>query len=114
MNGAVPTTFTHSCGLLGVALGLRVLDLFAEVPANTWFCHCSHIPVSVGPAQPYTSICMGCLPLACLLIRSTETSQKVNQLIIIMLQKAPKLQTKEIFLRPEKVEDLQTTDACID
>lgn len=31
-----------------------------------------------------------------------------------MLQKAPKLQTKEIFLRPEKVEDLQTTDACID
>lgn len=39
---------------------------------------------------------------------------QVNQLIIIMLQKAPKLQTKEIFLRPEKVEDLQTTDAYID
>lgn len=31
-----------------------------------------------------------------------------------MLQRAPKLQTKEIFLRPEKVENLQTTDACID
>lgn len=37
---------------------------------------CSHIPLSVGPAQPYTSICMGCLPLARLLIRSIETSQK--------------------------------------
>lgn len=37
---------------------------------------------------------------------------QVNQLI--MLQKAPKLQTKERVLRPEKVEDLQTTDVCID
>lgn len=59
VSRAEATTFTRSCVFPGVALGLRVLHLTVEAPANKWFCHCVHTFL-----QPMSLLChippLGC------------------------------------------------------
>lgn len=42
VRNAAVTLFTHSCVIIGVVLGLQVLDLSVEVFVNEWFCQCVH------------------------------------------------------------------------